>query len=266
MLVRTADENYAVSRFSFHNSLYFDFFWSGLHALEKYYKAILLLNSMTSKGYSHDIVKLHEDASNQFSLVGQLEFKQPCFFSDSQWGNDNLAKFIKRMNEMGDANNRYNSYGYYVFASDLWKLDFLVWNLRRCCRTFEKCPFSFSPNESWYDFLIQNPTEWKLKDYFLLEMAFDKDHKTPESLQKTFFEGNNAFDPNIVQIFSGYSHSFANSPIQMLFGWIEDEKGEPIKAIEWALENIQFSKSDLKDIKAALKKKGYTTDARTRRA
>ena len=40
LFVDTADENYAVARWAYFQSLHVDFAWGAVHALEKYYKAI----------------------------------------------------------------------------------------------------------------------------------------------------------------------------------------------------------------------------------
>ncbi len=58
LFIATADDNYVLARSCFHQHLNVDFFWLAVHALEKYLKAVLLLNGKTAKSYGHDIVKL----------------------------------------------------------------------------------------------------------------------------------------------------------------------------------------------------------------
>lgn len=65
LFARTADENYITARWCAINQLNTDFLWLSVHALEKYLKAVLLLNGGSSrrsasdqKTYSHDIVRL----------------------------------------------------------------------------------------------------------------------------------------------------------------------------------------------------------------
>jgi hypothetical protein len=55
LFVRTADENYITARSCAVNRLYTDFFWLAVHALEKYLKAVLLLNGSSSKGCVHNM-------------------------------------------------------------------------------------------------------------------------------------------------------------------------------------------------------------------
>jgi hypothetical protein len=52
-----ADRDYIVSRMAYRARLYSQFHWSGLQAIEKYFKAILLLNRIPSKRIGHDLVK-----------------------------------------------------------------------------------------------------------------------------------------------------------------------------------------------------------------
>ena len=69
LFVRTADENYITARWCAINRLNTDFLWLAVHALEKYLKALLLLNGKSSKGFSHDIVTLYAAAK---AIAGPL--------------------------------------------------------------------------------------------------------------------------------------------------------------------------------------------------
>jgi hypothetical protein len=60
MFVSTADQNYMLARVAFFDGLDLDFFWLSLHALEKYYKAALLMNGQEAKSYGHNLVELHQ--------------------------------------------------------------------------------------------------------------------------------------------------------------------------------------------------------------
>ena len=59
LFIATADDNYVLSRWCFHQHLNVDFFWLAVHSVEKYLKAALLLNGESAKKYGHDIVKLY---------------------------------------------------------------------------------------------------------------------------------------------------------------------------------------------------------------
>src|SRR3981081_3154985 len=59
LFINTADDNYIAARWSFHENLNVDFFWLAVHSLEKYMKAVLLLNGESSRSYGHDIITLY---------------------------------------------------------------------------------------------------------------------------------------------------------------------------------------------------------------
>lgn len=69
MFIRTADENYVVARWAYQNDLITDFFWNSVHALEKYMKAVLLLNGRSVKKFSHGIEELYKEVKE---LAGEL--------------------------------------------------------------------------------------------------------------------------------------------------------------------------------------------------
>ena len=68
LFIRTADENYIAARWCAINRLHTDFAWLAVHALEKYLKAVLLYNGMSTKTQGHDIVRLYGEAK---LFVGQ---------------------------------------------------------------------------------------------------------------------------------------------------------------------------------------------------
>src|SRR5258708_33342421 len=84
LFINTADDNYIAARWCFHENLNVDFFWLAVHSLEKYMKAVLLLNGQSSKSYSHDITKLY---SNIQPLAPELLPKQ-LFKPDSVMPDD----------------------------------------------------------------------------------------------------------------------------------------------------------------------------------
>src|ERR1700737_1057245 len=61
LFIATADDNYIAARWCFHENLNVDFFWLAVHCLEKYLKAVLLLNGKSSLGYQHEIIELFEE-------------------------------------------------------------------------------------------------------------------------------------------------------------------------------------------------------------
>lgn len=59
MFIDTADNNYILARIAWFNELDRDFWWLGLHAVEKYLKATLLTYDRSAKTGGHDVVSLY---------------------------------------------------------------------------------------------------------------------------------------------------------------------------------------------------------------
>jgi hypothetical protein len=49
LFLKTADQTYVVACWCFLNRLYLDFYWNAAHALEKLFKAVLLVNGRSAK-------------------------------------------------------------------------------------------------------------------------------------------------------------------------------------------------------------------------
>jgi hypothetical protein len=72
MFVATADRDYVLARWAAINRLDINFFWLGVQAVEKYLKAILLLNGRAAKDYGHNVQRLHDDV---LTLDSSLTFE-----------------------------------------------------------------------------------------------------------------------------------------------------------------------------------------------
>lgn len=154
IFVDTADQNYLVARWAYHRGMFTDFFWNSVHSLEKYFKASLLLNGRSGKknsnddSYGHDLVKLLDAVSSYATDLIPNDLGQPEQFSGIHWHKETFRSYITRLNELGDANNRYNIYGYTQRWEDLSHLDQAVWSIRRLAFDLNAYPFIGSPDYS----------------------------------------------------------------------------------------------------------------------
>jgi HEPN domain-containing protein len=131
LFVRTADENYITARWCGVNGLNTDFFWLAVHALEKYLKAVLLLNGRPSKGYGHNIVKLYSEVK---TIAGQLlpnRLQQPQALDIDHWYEQSAEDFVAHLYGQGNPDNRYLIYGYLMRPQDLHMFDQMVFAVRR---------------------------------------------------------------------------------------------------------------------------------------
>ncbi|TIW78900.1 MAG: hypothetical protein E5V52_15730, partial [Mesorhizobium sp.] len=127
LFMKTADQTYVVARWCFLNRLYLDFYWNGLHAFEKYLKASLLFNdrsaiSPTTKGkeYGHNIERLFAEVRKYAGPLIPKDLKKPSDLQISRWQPESAAKFVERLNRLGDPNNRYNMFGFSQRPDDIY--------------------------------------------------------------------------------------------------------------------------------------------------
>lgn len=131
LFVRTADENYVTARWCAVNDLKTDFLWLALHAVEKYLKAVLLVNGRSSRGYGHDVIRLYADVQK---IAGDLlpdRLNCPDRLETSYWFDRTPEEFIAHLSKYGNADNRYMIYGYSTWSQDLHMLDAIVFAVRR---------------------------------------------------------------------------------------------------------------------------------------
>jgi HEPN domain-containing protein len=131
IFVRTADENYITARWCAFNSLQVDFFWLSVHALEKYMKAVILVNGGSVVDKSHDIVELFDDVKSLAPTLIPDVLKKPEDFIEELWYPNNTRDFVSHLFREGNAHNRYLLYGFLKHFADLPMLDRTVFIVRR---------------------------------------------------------------------------------------------------------------------------------------
>jgi hypothetical protein len=261
MFIRTADDNYVAARYCYSQKFMVDFLWLSVHCLEKYMKAILLLNGQSAKGYGHDIRNLYiavrtliASPSPASDLLPDEMIKPANLGNNFSWNQEPTEKFVEAVYAGGEAENRYLVSGFFLFPDALFKLDLLVFAIRRLCkRLFEINPTCRSTNRQ---VLINDPCLWRLEPVGYLEQAVDGS-RGPD-VQRTLVNGNPWFAP------PGYSHDTTNLHIAMrmsvlkytvvdpLRGDPHDPKTEAAgKVEEWFLENIQIGRRVRDEFEAA---------------
>jgi HEPN domain-containing protein len=156
-----ADKDYISARMNYKLGLLDQFLWAGLQAVEKYLKAILLLNDESTLGLSHRISKAYERVlsikDNEFDFA------------------EGLDKFIEYLNDYG--NNRYWEFPTHASGFEHRDLDLAVWNIRRYCQ-----PSDSTRAESRYEYL--NSDDLKVNRYKLrisggfLERVLDEERSS----------------------------------------------------------------------------------------
>ncbi len=116
-----ADGDYIVARQAFRQNLAQQALWSSLQAIEKYLKAILLYNRVSSKGLGHNIVEPLGRVRSEVKFDVQLTTV--------------AEKFIQYLDDYGKY--RYYENSYYTLGREMVLLDHTVWWLRRYCRVLD---------------------------------------------------------------------------------------------------------------------------------
>ncbi len=197
LFIATADDNYINARWCFHENLNVDFFWLAVHCLEKYLKAVLLLNGRSSRNYQHEIVELFEQVKNFAGDLLPTKLTRPEDMPAEMWHEEAIESFIQRMYLDGQAHNRYQLFGYVRRPGDLWKLDQVAFAVRRLCQPLDTSIFEREKSPTYRELLLRNPKRWNLQ--CKLEETFEG--RRGDALKYAFLNRNFPFAPD------GYEHS-----------------------------------------------------------
>ena len=116
-----ADDDYIAARMALRATLVPQFLWSSLQAIEKYLKAILLLNRTRSTEPTHRVSALLTKVEN----IGKLQFRIST----------PAREFVDYLNMYGRF--RYLEVSYYGRGREIISLDRAVWEIRRYCNRLD---------------------------------------------------------------------------------------------------------------------------------
>lgn len=167
LFLKTADQTYVVARWCFLNQLYLDFYWNAVHGLEKHLKAVLLMNGCSAKApaggpaYGHNVVKLFEAVRSLAPTLLPTILTRPEDLQIRHWRDETLKDFLKRIYDLGQAENRYNIFGFSQQPENLHKLDMVVFTIRKLCVPLDAPYFSRRPDrpddKSFRQMLAEHP-------------------------------------------------------------------------------------------------------------
>jgi HEPN domain-containing protein len=249
LFVRTADENYVAARWCAMNRLNADFLWLAVHALEKYLKAVLLVNGGNTQGYGHDIVRLYT-AVKQFAaplLPDRME--RPADLDICLWHGRSPDEFMKHLLRYGNADNRCAIYGYVTSRQDLHMLDQMVFSVRRLvCGLDERMLPGRDPQLPTFthrDVLTRQPAY-----YGLMGMPLDKLIASPNDtpLRRAALNLNLPFAPMDYQHDPFREGISSSNPViirRILDPLASDDPRRAKEGVEiasWFLDNVQVPK------------------------
>ncbi len=271
LFLKAADQTYVVARWCYLNKLFYDFYWNAAHALEKYLKAALLLNGRSSvkdpegNSFGHNIVKLYAVVCTFSGEIIPMHLQQPSKLKNMYWLEETTEQFVLHLSREGDANNRYKLFGLRQRPEDIYKLDMLVFAIRRLIQNLDAPfpPFSQKeldePKLTNYEFTVEHP---RIQPTSLNSSMKNLTGDTAtEAVRQAFFLSNLAFAPNDFDHDKLINYSSSENPALYLriFSIVENERcsnnqiSDALELIDWAIENIQFPKSISMKLKTARK-------------
>lgn len=260
MFVRTADENYVTSRWCGMAGLSYDFFWLAAHAIEKYFKAMLLSNEESTRNDSHRLLPLLLRVREIAKELLPTDFVKPPKL-DIFWHSLNLDEFVERLSENGNSENRYGVNGYDFLTQDLHMLDQLVYATRRLVIPLDQNLAALGGRKldcTNRRFLINSPGYFKLSDSLPLERLLCAKADHPARL--AFLNLNWPFAPEDYIHPSSYrdARSWLISSIdRYIFDLLESDYVSQVnvgvRVADWLRKNVRLAKEHRDQIEAALK-------------
>ncbi len=169
LFIATADDNYITARWCHQHGLNIDFFWLAVHALEKYMKAVLLLNGRSAtdykrasgkpKPFGHDLEALYGELGSIAARLLPERFARPVIIDVGAWIDETIPDYMACLHTKGNADNRYMVFGYAFIPDQLAKFDQAVFALRRLCYPLDTCVLggARSKSVSRRELLARNP-------------------------------------------------------------------------------------------------------------
>ncbi len=257
LFISTADDNYTLARWCFQQKLNVDFFWLAVHCLEKYFKAVLLMNERSSLRFSHNIVRLYVAVRPLAPELLISQFVRPENMPAGMWRDESVVDFIGRLYQDGNADNRYLLYGYGRNPEDLFKLDQVVFSVRRLTQALEVRYVGDEegdglPTYSRREAMAMRPTR---HENLQSNLEQTMEGKRGEELQRVLLNWNFPFtDHHYRHEQSTFTSAYQN-PILMtrLYGPLdcgESHFAEGDRLWQWVQSNIQLPPALVTEIEA----------------
>lgn len=254
MFIHTADDNYIGARAAFFERRDYDFWWLTLHAVEKYFKATLLLNGVSANQPNHNLKTLLRRLKGLDARLTPPEFIRPKLAGAAS-PFEETRPFLERLNAYGNPANRYASYSYVVSGTDIFRADHLVYWARRNARVFQHT-YRDGVTIDFVDALSKDSRVWRLHDGSPLEKLAD----APNSpAAKHFVRANVAFFPDRRhQPLRNRGTYVRNGPFFNLLNSLKnsepdsDQRAEMRAMLTWAIKNIYLPKDEMEHLKRVL--------------
>lgn len=129
--VHPADSNYFIARLTRIFGLHEEFYWQSMQCIEKYLKASLITNDIDTRKIRHRISEAFDIHRNNFGALAISDFIKPADLKEQHWRAETPERFVNRIEQYGHPDTRYGLVSWSNEPSDLFKLDQLVFSIRR---------------------------------------------------------------------------------------------------------------------------------------
>ena len=259
IFVNTADDNYIAARWCFVVRLNVDFYWLAVHALEKYMKAVLLLNGRSGIGfregagqfqrYGHDITLLYEQVKGIAAEFLPANLGPPDESEIESWRDETPEACLQRFYLNGNADNRYHIFGLVRHREDIFKLDSMVYAVRQLCVPLDAYypvrQEQRSSSPRYRDMLTDRSKYWALMSRCRLRKTADGERG--EVLREVFLNMNLPFAPDDFDhpgLSSGWESAnpvLARSVLKPLQRPANgDAAARAVRVCDWVLDNIKL--------------------------
>jgi len=178
----SADQDYICARVAYRNVFDQQFKWCALQAIEKYLKAILIMNLKSAKGIGHNLRKGLE----KVQAIDDLDFTL----------SQDTVGFIHYISDFGS--DRYFSHPTFLRDGSFFLLDRAVWSIRRYCFPMRitishrgKDVDLFEKNKAMANsqYYVEYPHKYKIRDGYLEKIITKKSAPYDDLIWKNFFYG-----------------------------------------------------------------------------
>ena len=177
----TGDEDYLMSRLLAQKGLLRGFYWAAAQAIEKYFKAFLLMNGEGVKNQAHTLVELYKEVCKIDDSVIDLEISTHKNLNSETLQclqQVTVEQFVRELAKHGVPDNRYNANGVEYNTVHLFTMDSLVYQLRQkigvpeinsSFRNFSSDLINiFGNNNPWFDGAISKESSQIFSEKFTI--------------------------------------------------------------------------------------------------
>lgn len=216
--IESADMDYVMGRFAAKHALAEPFSWNRNQCFEKYLKAALLLNDMSTRKFGHDLSRLYEELCKKIKSAEEhfdkiLHFAEKDKFNEG-WFRRPFKDYLAFANSTGSSEVRYRNVDSVISGVDIHILDRFVLLARRFLiqnNLLKNEVSTYFSDEFFFSEIKELTEDWMISPSGFLESIFQKQRRIGlnDQIFTVFSDANFAFYKNRqiekMDFFTGFS-------------------------------------------------------------